>query len=85
MRVTVTIEGNHVVLTPEEANQIASILYGKEMIYAKYVGSKRPAGATTDYVDLLQPFNVRSALSMRPLVDEEYDAIKFFTKTFNES
>jgi hypothetical protein len=85
MRVTVSIDGNNVILTAEEANQIATILYGKEMVTSKYIGSKRPAGAMSDYVDLLQPFNVRSALSMRPMVDEEYDAIKFFTKTFNES
>lgn len=81
MRVTVAIDGNNVVLTTEEAAQLAQLLYGKEMIQHKYVGSKRAAGATSDYIDLLQPFDVRSALAFRPLVDEEYDAIKFVTKT----
>lgn len=78
MKFTLTIDGDSIILSVDQVTQIAELLYGCETIERRYMGpGKGERGG--DYLTTLQPYDVRSKLRMQPLVDSEYDALKFIT------
>jgi aerobic-type carbon monoxide dehydrogenase small subunit (CoxS/CutS family) len=78
MKFTVSLNGQEVILTPEQVRQLSELLYGCEMLTAQYLGAGKGTNGQ-DYLTVLQPFNIRNQLKLSPLVDEEYDALKFVT------
>lgn len=78
MKFTVSLDGNPVVLSAEQVKQLSELLFGCEMIERKYLGSGKGVNGN-DYVHILQPYEIRNQLKLSPLVDEEYDALKFIT------
>lgn len=78
MKFTINLNSQEVILTPEQVQQLSSLLYGCEMLYTKYLGSGKGTNGN-DYITVLQPYDIRKEFKLAPLVDEEYDAIKFVT------
>lgn len=78
MKFTLTIDSDAIILTVEQVTQIAEMLYGCEMIERKYMGTGK-GDKGSDYLTTLIPYDVRTKLRMQPLVDSEYDALKFIT------
>ena len=79
MKSTVNLNSQEVIVSPEQVRQLSELLYGCEMLTAKYLGSGKGTNGN-DYLTVLQPFELRNQLKLSPLVDEEYDAIKFVTE-----
>ncbi len=78
MKFTINLNSQEVILTPEQVRQLSALLFGCEMIERKYLGSGKGVNGN-DYVYILQPYELRNQLKLSPLVDEEYDALKFVT------
>lgn len=78
MKFTISLNGQEVILTPEQVRQLSELLFGCEMLHSKYLGSGKGVNGN-DYLTIVQPFDLRKEFKLSPLVDEEYDALKFVT------
>jgi hypothetical protein len=79
MKFTISLNSQEVILNPEQVQQLSALLFGCEMLTAKYLGAGKGTNGN-DYITVVQPLDIRSQLKFAPLVDEEYDAIKFVTE-----
>lgn len=78
MKFTISIDGTNVIVSATQLELIIDALRDTEMVQSKYMGSgKGPNG--TDYLSVLQPYDIRSQLIIRAMPDLEYDALKFIT------
>ena len=78
MKFTVTLNSQEVILSHEQVQQLSALLFGCEMLHSKYLGSGKGVNGN-DYLTVVQPFDLRKEFKLSPLVDEEYDALKFVT------
>jgi hypothetical protein len=78
MKFTINLNSQEVILTPEQVRQLSELLYGCEVLTSKYLGSGKGTNGN-DYLTVVQPFDIRKEFKLSPLVDEEYDALKFVT------
>jgi len=78
MKLTINVDGCSVILSAEQLETLASVLRGCEMVQAKYMGTGKGTNGS-DFMNLLQPYDLRSNLVVRVMPDDDYDALKFFT------
>lgn len=78
MKFTITIDGCAVIVSATQLELIIDALRDTEMVQSKYMGSGKGLNGG-DYMQLLQPYDLRAQLIIRALPDLEYDALKFIT------
>lgn len=76
VRISLNLGNKEILLSPEEAHTVLSIFNGKEVIRTSY--EKDDAGVYRN-VYLLENYDSRQDVSTKVLIDEEYNALKFFT------
>lgn len=79
MKLVLEINGFKLLLTPAQADELASLLHGCEHIEHKYI-RHTTSGGSAEYLDLIKPANVREVLKLGVMSDIEYDAMVFITK-----
>lgn len=78
MKFTINIDGTNVIVSATQLESIADALRDTEMVHSKYMGSGKGSNGN-DYLQLLQPYDIRSQMVIRAMPDPEYDALKFIT------
>lgn len=76
MKFTINIDGCAVIVSPVQLEMIAEALSGTEMLNNKYMGTGKGTNGT-DYLLLLQPYEIRSQMVIRAMPDSDYNALKF--------
>ena len=88
MRLILEINSSKLLLTPEQATQIADILHGCEYVEHKYTGSTPAAsvgGSKSIYMDFIKPAVMRDVIKVGVMSQIDYDALVLITKLQGES
>ena len=79
MKLVLDINNIKLLLTPEQADNLSSILHGCEHIEHKYMGSSG-IPSTSTYLDFIKPAVMRDVLKMSVMSTIDYDSMVFITK-----
>jgi hypothetical protein len=88
MRLILEINSSKLLLTPEQATQIADSLHGCEYVEHKYTGSTTATTGSPSksiYMDFIKPATMRDVLKLGVMSQIDYDALVLITKLQGES
>jgi hypothetical protein len=88
MRLILEINSSKLLLTPEQATQIADILHGCEYVEHKYTGSTTATAGVSSksiYMDFIKPAVMRDVIKVGVMSQIDYDALVLITKLQGES
>ena len=83
MRLIIEMNGQKLLLSPQQADDIATLLHGCERIDNKYMG--RSTGGGSEYIDLIVPAVIRDIMKLGVVSDLEYSAMVFITAQQNQT
>ena len=85
MRLILELNSSKLLLTAEQAAQIADILHGCEYVEHKYTGASTTVPSKSIYMDFIKPATMRDVLKLGVMSQIDYDALVLITKLQGES
>lgn len=86
MRFVVDVSDNKVLLTYDQLEKLSALLCETEIMQDKWVGpNKGTTGSGNSYLTTIQAFNPIEQLDLKPVSDEQVEAIKFVQKQQEKS
>jgi hypothetical protein len=86
MRFVVDVSDNKVLLTYDQLEKLSALLCEAESMQDKWVGpNKGTTGSGNAYLTTIQAFNPIEQLDLKPVSDEQVEAIKFVQKQQEKS
>jgi hypothetical protein len=87
MKLILEINSSRLLLTAEQAAQIANILHGCEYVEHKYTGAtpvSSVGGSKSIYMDFIKPATMRDVLKLGVMSQIDYDSLVLITKLQGE-